>query len=84
MCGVDPATDATFNAEVKKHFIDGGWLTAAQIEALKKKLNDTTTDIVKVSGERLEVSVTRKRLVDGVMYIQWGERVYNAQGQVIR
>ena len=84
MCGVDPAVDASFNEAVKKHFIDGGWLTAAQIEALKKKLNDTTTDVVKVSGERLEVSGTRKRLIDGVLYIQQGERVYNAQGQVIR
>lgn len=84
MCGVDPATDASFNEAVKQHFIDGGWLTAAQIEALKKKLNSETTGVVTFSVERLAFSEARKMLIDGVLYIQQGERVYNAQGQVIR
>ena len=53
MCGVDPAADTSFNEAVKQHFIDGGWLTAAQIEALKKKLNETTTGVVTFSVERL-------------------------------
>ena len=41
MCGVDPATDPNFNEAVKQHFIQGGWLTADQIKALKAKLNKT-------------------------------------------
>ncbi len=41
MCGVDPATDPSFNEAVKQHFIQGGWLRPSQIDSLKQKLNKT-------------------------------------------
>lgn len=50
MCGVDPATDPSFNQAIKQHFIDGGWLRATQIDSLKQKLNrvDSVTYTVTV------------------------------------
>ena len=84
MSGVDPATDATFNEAVKQHFINGGWLTAAQIEALKQKLNGKTTGVETVSGEGLPVTGAGKKLIDGVLYIQKGGSLYSTRGQLIR
>ena len=79
LCGVDPATDDTFNEKVKAHFIDGGWLTEAQINALKAKLNGGATD----NGERLVVSGERatKSLNGGNLIIQRNGKLYNVNGQ---
>ena len=80
MCGVDPATDPTFNEAVKQHFIQGGWLTAQQIEALKDKLNPSegpATDIEAVSGQPSEV---RKVMIDGILYIVKDGKMYDARG----
>ena len=81
MCGVDPATDDTFNEKVRKLFIDGGWLTEAQINALKVKLNGGATD----NGERLEVSGERatKSLNDGIIVIQRDGKQYSVSGQFL-
>ena len=84
MSGVDPATDASFNEAVRKHFIDGGWLTAAQIEAMKKKLNGQATGIEEVTGDGLQVTGVSKTLIDGVLYIQKDKHLYNTQGQIVR
>ena len=73
MCGIDPATDPSFNEAVKQHFIDGGWLTAAQIDALKHKLNGETTDLESINTATAHNNlqpVATKRLIDGMLYIQ--------------
>lgn len=43
LCGVDPAKDPTFNEAVKRHFIEGGYLTAEQIAQFKAKMNAEDT-----------------------------------------
>ena len=72
MCGIDPATDPSFNEAVKQHFIDGGWLTAAQIEALKHKLNGETTDLESINTAAYNnlQPVATKKLINGMLYIQ--------------
>ena len=77
MCGVDPATDSSFNEKVKQHFIDGGYLTEAQISALKAKLNGGATEDPEV---RSQTSAIRKVLMNGVLVIECGDKVFNAQG----
>ncbi len=91
MCGVDPATDPSFNEAVKQHFIDGGWLTTAQIAALKQKLNSETTGMERVNGENGDAALNdemmegaSKKVIDGVLYIQKGQSLYSAQGQLIQ
>lgn len=82
MCGVDPSTDATFNEKVKAHFIDGGWLTEAQINALKAKLNGGATALI--NGENGDASLNgdaAKLLNGGIIVIQRGGRLYNINGQ---
>ncbi len=79
LCGVDPATDASFNAAVCKHFVDGGWVTEAQIEALKAKLNGTATANGEwTNGQKGEWT---KIIRDGLLYIRQESNLYNAQGQ---
>ena len=84
MCGVDPATDPTFNEAVKQHFIQGGWLTAQQIAALKAKLNPTgsTTAIDPVTGN--PSPVTRKVMDNGLLIIEKNGVRYSATGQKMR
>lgn len=81
MCGVDPATDGTFNAAVRKHFVDGGWLTEAQIDAMKAKLNGTATglesDGIQETGAR-----AKKVLKEGNLYIVRDGAVYDLTGKI--
>lgn len=85
MCGVDPATDASFNEAVKQHFINGGWLTAAQIEALKHKLNGETTDLESINTAAYNnlQPVATKILINGILYIQRGQSLFTPVGQLI-
>ena len=80
MCGVDPATDPSFNEAVKQHYIQGGWLTADQIAALKAKLNkkDEATGI-DFENETPSTS-SRKILRNGQLLILKGGKTYNALG----
>lgn len=80
LCGVDPATDGTFNTAVRKHFTEGGWLTEAQIEAMKAKLNGQTTSVPTIA----ECPVPRKIMRDGILYIQRGTAVYDIAGREIK
>lgn len=84
MCGVDPATDESFNEAVKQHYIQGGWLTPDQIIALKAKLNkkDELTDIDYVTDE--PSPAVRKILRNGQLLILHGDKTYNAQGGQMR
>ena len=86
MCGVDPATDPTFNEAVKQHFIKGGWLTAAQIAALKAKLNkvDTTPTALDEQMSNEPLTVTSKVLKNGMLYIERNGKTYSITGQVLR
>ena len=83
MCGVDPATNAMFNEAVKQHFIDGGWLTEAQIEAMKKKLKGETTGI---QNDGMSASLNdgmmkaRKTVINGTLYIIREGEIYNVHG----
>lgn len=80
MCGVDPATDPTFNEAVKQHFIQGGWLTANQIAALKAKLNPSSnpgTDIEVICNQP---SSFKKVMIDGLLYIIRDGKMYDARG----
>lgn len=80
MCGVDPATDPTFNEAVKQHFIQGGWLTAEQIKALKAKLNKSEgpgTDVEAISNQQSDV---RKVMIDGIIYIVKDGKCFNIYG----
>jgi len=78
MGGVDPATDATFNNAVKQHFINGGWLTEAQIEAMKKKLNGQATGIENSTISNQQS--VRKVLIDNMLYIVKDGELYDARG----
>lgn len=85
MCGVDPATDATFNEAVKQHFIQGGWLTADQIAALKAKLNgDNETGLAAVTGEGLPVTGAHKVIRDNNLYIERNGQTYTLGGAALR
>ncbi len=80
MCGVDPATDPTFNEAVKQHYIQGGWLTANQIAALKAKLNPSSnpgTDIEVICNQP---SSFKKVMIDGLLYIIRDGKMYDARG----
>ena len=84
MCGVDPATDPTFNEAVKQHFIQGGWLTAEQIKALKAKLNqeDGTTAIESVN---LNAEISHQKFIkDGQLLIRRDGKTYTPAGQEVR
>ena len=83
MCGVDPATDPTFNEAVKQHFIKGGWLTAAQIAALKAKLNKVDTTPTALDEQMSNVS-TNKVIKNGVLYIERNGKLYSLTGQPLR
>ena len=85
MCGIDPATDPSFNEAVKQHFIDGGWLTAAQIEALKHKLNGETTDLESINTAAYNnlQPVATKILINGILYIQIDSSLFSPLGQLI-
>ena len=80
MCGVDPATDSSFNEAVKQHFIQGGWLTAEQIAALKAKLNkeDSATAI---EGQISNAPFSNKVIKDGMLYIERNGTTYTLIGQ---
>ena len=80
MCGVDPATTPTFNEAVKQHFIQGGWLTAQQIEALKDKLNPSEATGIEDSGFRTQDLGFRKVMIDGILYIVRDGKMYDARG----
>lgn len=80
MCGVDPATDPTFNEAVKQHFIQGGWLTAQQIAALKAKLNPTTDPSTGIEDVSDQSSAVRKVMKDGNLYIIKDGKMYDARG----
>ena len=86
MCGVDPATDATFNEAVKQHFIQGGWLTAEQIAALKQKLNkDESAIVTSVSEADAEANIARKFITDGALHIRTVDgAIYTVQGLEVK
>ena len=80
LCGVDPATDTHFNEAVAAHFVNGGWLTTEQIELLKAKLNPGgSTDIESVG----QAEKTGKRLIDGQLIIERGDKRFTATGAEI-
>ena len=80
MCGVDP-TESGFHVALKQHFIDGGWLTAEQIAALKQKLNASDpTDIESVT----EDATARKSLRNGQVLIERGGKTYTLTGTELR
>lgn len=84
--GVDPMTDATFNAAVRKHFVDGGWLTEAQIEALKAKLNGGGTGNESLIENASLIDGTDKAaklLNNGMVVIRRGEKAYSVSGKLI-
>jgi hypothetical protein len=81
MCGVDPATDPTFNEAVKQHFIQGGWLTADQIAALKAKLNHTDDDPTALDSQTSQDPSTRKVMKDGILFIERNGKTYSLTGQ---
>ena len=86
MCGVDPATDPTFNEAVKQHFIQGGWLTAAQIAALKAKLNQSDNDptgIEEISNDQSPIT-NYKHLKDGHLYILRNGHTYSVTGAMVK
>ena len=82
MCGVDPATDPSFNEAVKQHFIQGGWLTADQIAALKAKLNysDDPTALINPMSDQS----THKIMKNGMLYIERNGETYSITGQKLR
>ena len=82
MCGVDPATDADFNEAVKQHFIEGGWLTAEQITALKLKLNkDDQPAVTSIAGIDTYSPQARKFIMGGTLYIRTADgHTFDAQG----
>ena len=83
MCGVDPAADATFNEAVKQHFIQGGWLTAEQIAALKQKLNSepfTPTGVDQTSSLSGDGQLASKVIMDGQLLIIRNGKTYTPQG----
>ncbi|MBQ6724350.1 MAG: tyrosine-protein phosphatase [Paludibacteraceae bacterium] len=85
MCGVDPATDPSFNEAVKQHFIQGGWLTAEQIKALKAKLNKTDgTTGIEESAVSNQPSDIQKVMKDGMLYIERNGETYSITGQKLR
>ena len=83
LSGVDPALDSSFGDKVKQHFIDGGYLTEAQISALKAKLNGGATALESQNEGMNELSSERatKLLNGGVLLIQRGDRLYDATGR---
>ena len=81
MCGVDPATDPTFNEAVKQHFIQGGWLTAAQIAALKAKLNPSAGPVTGVESIQHSAISIQKVIRDGQIYIIRNGKRYTILGQ---
>lgn len=86
LCGVDPATDPTFNEAVKQHFIQGGWLTAAQIDALKEKLNrtdETPSDPTGIEETRILPQTVKKVCRDGQIFILRGDKTYTLTGQEV-
>lgn len=80
MCGVDPATDPTFNEAVKQHFIQGGWLTAQQIKDLKEKLNPSEGPHTAIDQVTNQSSVISKVMIDGILYIIRDGKMYDARG----
>ena len=86
LCGVDPATDATFNTAVKAHFVNGGFLTEAQIDALKAKLNGNATATESQNDGAMRTNDdmgAAKLLHDGGFVIQRGGKQYSMIGQLI-
>ena len=81
MCGVDPATDPTFNEAVKQHYIEGGWLTEEQIAALKAKLNPSSGTPTAIDQTNGPSSVTRKVLNNGMLLIERNGVCYTTTGQ---
>ena len=80
MCGVDPATDPTFNEAVKQHFIQGGWLTAQQIKDLKEKLNPSEGPHTAIDQVTNQSSVISKVMIDGILYIVKDGKLFDARG----
>ena len=77
MCGVDPASEG-WNAAVKGHFVEHGFLTEAQIAALKTKLNDVPSA---VESGKLKIE-SGKYLQNGVLYIQKDFKTYDVSGRI--
>lgn len=80
MCGVDPASDATFNTVVKAHFVSNGYLTEEQISAFRAKLNNTATNCNRplVTDEQSAII-----LQDGHIYIKRENQLYTITGILI-
>ena len=83
MCGVDPATDPTFNEAVKQHFIQGGWLTAEQIAALKAKLNPSAGPATGVESVQHSAVRSQKILRDGQLFIIRAGKTYDTFGRLV-
>ena len=81
MCGVDPATDPNFNEAVKQHFIQGGWLTAEQIVALKQKLNKKVEVPTGWSGTK--ATAPCKIIHNGQILILKGNQLFSLTGAEI-
>lgn len=83
MCGTDPATDNTFNDAIKQHFIQGGWLTANQIAALKAKLNSQNNPPTALEYNPSAVT-NHKYLKNGTLYIERNGQTYTLTGQEVK
>ncbi|MCQ2310354.1 MAG: tyrosine-protein phosphatase [Paludibacteraceae bacterium] len=91
MCGVDPATNPSFNEAVKRHFIEGGYLRQSQIDSLKLKLNQPDTlrySVVVPDGTRQcyiaadwsNWERVRMNRVDDTHYTYWADYANASQG----
>lgn len=83
MCGVDPATDSGFNEAVKQHFIQGRWLSSAQIAQLKQKLN-ASGQPTSIPSCRTRESVPCKVWKNNHIYILSGDKTYTPEGAQIK
>lgn len=81
-CGVDPASDPTFNQAVRKHFVDGGYVTEEQIELMKKKLNEDVSTNINTILE--QTSGATKQLRNGRYIIEIEGKEYDLQGRELR
>lgn len=82
ICGIDPATDDTFNEAIRRHFVDGGWLTEQQIDLMIDKLQSPkiTEGLLTIEEEPSIV----KQYKNGKIIIHSAKSDYNLVGQKIR
>ena len=76
-CGVDPATDSSFNSAVQARLVDGGYLTAGQITQMRDKLNGVASGI----NEPDEAGKVNKKMHNGTLLICTPDGIYDATGK---